>query len=173
MQGAFVIFSFGCSRGRRNNSDSRTSLCAYAGSAKKRRRRQRRPRARSIKYRFRSYAPHNSIPIRWTTEVASQATTHCQTTMPTAHFRPISRRIEVTAATHGVYSSENTKSQTVDRVESAVSMPEPNSSSIVETTLSLAIKPVISEVQMRQSPSPIGCRIGTSQPDTSARMLSC
>ena len=42
---------------------------------------------------------------------------------------------------------------------------------MVATTLSFAIKPVMSEVQIRQSPRPTGRISGTSQPDAAARML--
>ncbi len=37
-----------------------------------------------------------------TSRVTSQATRHCQTTTAAAHLRPISRRMEATAATQGV-----------------------------------------------------------------------
>ena len=50
---------------------------------------------------------------------------------------------------------------------------EPKSTDSVETTLSLAMKPVISAVEMRQSPKPSGAKIGAIQPATTARMLSC
>ena len=42
---------------------------------------------------------------------------------------------------------------------------------MTETTLSLARKPLISEVQIRQSPRPMGASRGASQPAIRARML--
>ena len=51
-------------------------------------------------------------------------------------------------------------------------MVPPNRTSRVETTLSLAIKPLIRAVQMRQSPSPRGANSGTRMPDIRAKMLS-
>ena len=43
----------------------------------------------------------------------------------------------------------------------------------VETTLSLAMKPVISAVDTRQSAKPSGAKRGAMQLATSAKMLSC
>ena len=54
----------------------------------------------------------------------------------------------------------------------AAVIPPGNSTSMAATTLSFAIKPLISEVTMRQSPSPIGASSGASAPDISASMLS-
>ena len=51
-------------------------------------------------------------------------------------------------------------------------MPWPKRISMVDTTLSFAMKPLMREVQIRQSPSPRGFIIGTSAPEISARMLS-
>ena len=42
----------------------------------------------------------------------------------------------------------------------------------METTLSLAMKPLISAVHIFQSPRPIGCSSGARTPATAARMLS-
>ena len=48
----------------------------------------------------------------------------------------------------------------------------PNRISRVDTTLSLARKPLISEVVIRQSPRPRGRSMGASSPAIMARMLS-
>ena len=53
----------------------------------------------------------------------------------------------------------------------AVCTDPPNRISMVETTLSLAMKPVMREVTIRQSPRPSGRRIGASRPAIMARML--
>ena len=52
----------------------------------------------------------------------------------------------------------------------ATSAVELNSTVQVETTVSLAMKPTISEVAMRQSAKPSGANSGATQPATSARM---
>ena len=49
---------------------------------------------------------------------------------------------------------------------------EPNSTDKVETTLSFAIKPVISAVEIRQSSKPSGAKTGAILPEMTARMLS-
>ena len=59
-----------------------------------------------------------------------------------------------------------------DSVPMAVTPPS-KSVSITETTLSFAMNPLISDVIMRQSPSPAGFMTGTSRPAAAARMLSC
>ena len=51
-------------------------------------------------------------------------------------------------------------------------MEEPNSTVKVDTTLSFAIKPVMSAVEMRQSPKPSGAKIGAIHPAMTAKMLS-
>ena len=56
--------------------------------------------------------------------------------------------------------------------ESAAPTLPPNSTPSVDATLSLAIKPLISAVQMRQSPIPSGRKSGTRHPAIPARMLS-
>ena len=48
----------------------------------------------------------------------------------------------------------------------------PNSTSSVDATLSLAMKPLMRAVQMRQSPSPSGANSGASTPAAMASMLS-
>ena len=50
---------------------------------------------------------------------------------------------------------------------------ESNSICMTDTTLSLAIKPLISDVTMRQSPRPAGLISGAIRPAIAARMLSC
>ena len=49
---------------------------------------------------------------------------------------------------------------------------EPKRTVNVETTLSLAINPVISAVEIRQSPKPSGAKIGAIKPEITAKMLS-
>ena len=106
------------------------------------------------------------------TKAATHAITHCHTASPTAHLPPSSRRTEATAATHGVYSRLNTSREAAASGERMLPMAPPSSTSSVETTLSLAMKPLMSAVQMRQSPSPSGANSGTSTPAAMARMLS-
>ena len=96
---------------------------------------------------------------------------HCQSTTPSAHFRPSSRRMAATAATQGVYSRLKASMEAAVREPRAAS-PPPKRVSIMETTLSLAMKPLISEVTIRQSPSPTGAMIGARSPATAASMLS-
>ena len=60
----------------------------------------------------------------------------------------------------------------VNRVVSAAVSP-PNSTVRVETTLSLAVKPVISAVETRQSPKPSGLKIGAIKlPMAASRLAS-
>ena len=108
--------------------------------------------------------------IRCAIKANTHATTHCHTTTPSDHLTPSSRRIAAIAATQGVYRSENTRR---DTAEAAGIMPatfSPNSICIVDTTLSFAINPLMSDVVMRQSPSPRGFMIGEIQPATIASM---
>ena len=82
--------------------------------------------------------------------------------------------MHATAAMQGVYSRENTSR---DAAESGVSTASssavlPKRRTREETTLSLAMKPVSSAVQMRQSPKPRGLKSGESQPAVSASRLS-
>lgn len=72
----------------------------------------------------------------------------------------------------GVYSRLNTSSDPADSGDKMLPMVPPNRTSRVETTLSLAIKPLIRAVQMRQSPRPRGANSGTRMPDIRAKMLS-
>ena len=73
---------------------------------------------------------------------------------------------------HGVYSRLNTSRDAAASGDSRVAMLPPNSTSSVATTLSLAMKPLRSAVQMRQSPRPSGANSGTSTPATMASILS-
>ena len=57
-------------------------------------------------------------------------------------------------------------------VESAAVLP-PSSTVSVLTTLSLAVKPVISAVDTRQSPNPSGLNIGAIRPPIIASILFC
>ena len=81
--------------------------------------------------------------------------------------------MEAIAATHGVYSRQNTSRLTAARGvrQARMSEVEPNSTVKVETTLSFAMKPEMSAVEMRQSPKPIGRKIGAITPAIIARML--
>ena len=75
------------------------------------------------------------------------------------------------AATQGVYSSVNTKNtNAVPGVNMAerLAVSPPSSTVRVETTLSLAVKPVISAAETRQSPKPKGRNTGATQLPTSA-----
>ncbi len=50
-----------------------------------------------------AHAPNpRARPARWKSRVTTHAVRHCQRTTPTAHFGPISRRMDATAATQGV-----------------------------------------------------------------------
>ena len=51
--------------------------------------------------------------------------------------------------------------------------PEPKRTDSVDTTLSLAIKPVINAVEILQSPNQIGLNICAIKPAIVASMLSC
>ena len=91
--------------------------------------------------------------------------------MPSAHLPPSSRLTDAMAATHGVYSRQNTsKPSAASGVMAATRLAVlPNSTDNVDTTLSFAITPVTSAVEMRQSSKPSGA----NKPATTASMLSC
>ncbi len=93
----------------------------------------------------------------------THAIAHCSTTIPTVRHRDFNSRLMVaTAATQGVYSRENSKKLTAVagvNIDATVS-PFAISTSIVLTTASLAVKPVISDVGTRQSSNPSGRKIG-------------
>ena len=93
-----------------------------------------------------------------------------------ARALPISRRTAAMAATQGVYSSVNTKNTVavngVNSVPSAAVSP-PSSTVSVETTLSLAVNPVISAVETRQSAKPSGANSGAiHDPTIASKLLS-
>ena len=111
------------------------------------------------------------MPIPCTRNAATHAIKHCQTTNPTAHFPPSSLFTEAIAATHGVYNKLNTSKEAAARGDNAEAIPPPNKTYNVDTTLSFAIKPLIKEVQIRQSPNPNGWKTGTKNPDTAAKIL--
>ena len=103
------------------------------------------------------------------------AITHCPMTIATAHFPPSSRFTDAIAATHGVYSRQNTQSAaapTVVKLSCKVAVL-PNNTVSDETTLSLARNPEINAVTILQSPNPTGIKIGASAPATRARILCC
>ena len=111
-----------------------------------------------------------------TIQAAIQAITHCMITTPSAHFPPSSRLTEEMAATQGVYSSVNTRNTTavsgVKSVERALVEP-PSRTVRVETTLSLALNPVIRAVAIFQSQKPSGQKIGAMSPASTASRLVC
>ena len=78
------------------------------------------------------------------------------------------------AATHGVYSSVNTRKLMAERVVSSDEMAAPPSSTCsVLTTDSLAIKPEMSAVAHRQSPKPSGRKTGAMNcPMSASRLLA-
>ena len=82
--------------------------------------------------------------------------------------------MDAIAATQGVYSRQNTKSARAEAVVMllTIAAPDPNNTERVDTTLSLAINPVIRAVDIHQSPKPNGMKIGAMMPDTYASILS-
>ena len=112
-------------------------------------------------------------PINLTINATIHATAHCQNTTPTAHFRPNSRRIDAIAATQGVYNKLNTKSDAAATGDITLPIAPSYRISNVDTTLSFAIKPLIREVTIFQSPRPSGTNSGEITPAIVARMLSC
>ena len=103
------------------------------------------------------------------------ATAHCPITIAKAHPVPSSLRTDAMAATHGVYSRQKTSSAialTGVRISIIAAVP-PKRTDIVETTLSFAIKPVTSAVEILQSSNHIGVNSGAIYPEITARMLSC
>ena len=92
---------------------------------------------------------------------------------------PLSRRIAVNVATHGVYKRTNTIKANADAGEinevktalrgtAAEAYKTPN----VEITASLAIKPVISATAICQKPKPIGEKIGAINLPILLKMLA-
>ena len=117
---------------------------------------------------------HTSPAIAYAAHATIHATVHCKTTTPTVLSRESSsRRMVATAATHGVYSSVNTRKLTAARALSSDEIAAPPSSTCsVLTTDSLAMKPEMSAVAQRQSPKPSGRKIGAIQRPMSASRLA-
>ena len=88
---------------------------------------------------------------------------------------PISLFTDAIAATHGVYNRVNTKNTSaengVNKVFNALISP-PNKTVSVLTTLSFAVNPVISAVEILQSPNPSGTKTGAANPPINASRLS-
>ena len=118
-------------------------------------------------------AHHTSPAIAYAANATTHATEHCRTTTPTVLSRESSsRRMVAMAATHGVYSSVNTRKLTAERVVSSDEMAAPPSSTCsVLTTDSLAMKPEMSAVAQRQSPKPSGRKMGARNCPMSASKL--
>ena len=116
----------------------------------------------------------SNVPIPCTTKAASHATRHWKATTHRAQPAPSSRFTALMAATQGVYSRQKVKREAAARGVSTFSASEfvPNSTPRVDTTLSLAIKPEIRAVEIRQSPKPSGAKTGASSPAMAASMLS-
>ena len=113
--------------------------------------------AGSVKYPMCSYqTPPQNVKTAFTISAATQAVAHCQITIPAAYFVPSSRRTEAMAATQGVYSRENTSMEAAAAGTRNAETLLPNRISMVDTTLSLAMKPEIRDVAMRQSLSTSG-----------------
>ena len=133
------------------------------------------------KYRFiytsalLTLAFYKTLPTRYTTNAATQAITHCPITTPTAHLLPSSLLMDAIAATHGVYKRQNTSRLAADTGVIQPSSTEvcPKRTDNVDTTLSFAMNPVISAVDILQSPNPIGANTGAITLATVARILSC
>ena len=99
---------------------------------------------------------------------------HCTNTMCSAAPAPASRRTVAMAATHGVYSNTNTKNDSAVIGVKNAATPDtspPVSWVSVETTFSLAMKPVMIAVLARQSPKPRGAKIGATAPASRASRL--
>ena len=90
----------------------------------------------------------------------------------TAQDFPSSLLTAVIAATHGVYKSVNTKNTSDVNGVSILSIPFPASTVNVLTTLSFAVNPVISAVDILQSFNPSGANKGAIIPPISANRLS-
>ena len=94
-------------------------------------------------------------------------------TTPNAQ-RPLSSRLMVAiAATQGVYNKQKTSKVNAVRgvSQDVIAAVDPKSTLSVLTTLSFAIKPLISAVVIFQSPKPKGAKIGDIQPASIANML--
>ena len=82
--------------------------------------------------------------------------------------------MDAIAATHGVYKRQNTRRLAADTgvIQPSNAAVCPNNTDSVDTTLSFAINPVISAVDILQSPNPIGAKTGAITLATVARILS-
>ena len=87
---------------------------------------------------------------------------HCRITINRVFaVECISRRIEATAATQGVYNNVKVKKLAAESVVKIDSKGAPfKRTPKVLTTASFAMKPVINEVETRQSPNPSGRNTG-------------
>ena len=90
-----------------------------------------------------------------------------------AHLAPSSLFTAATAAMHGVYRRQNTRSDNAARGEmiEVIAVEAPRRTEMVETTLSFAMNPVNNAAAMRQSPNPSGLNIGAMKPAIRERML--
>lgn len=106
------------------------------------------------------YAMPKIIPTQRTRSAIIHAIAHCINTVTAAERTlPSSRFTVAIAATHGVYSSVNTRNTiAVNGVKSVcICETSPPSRRVrVETTLSFAVRPVMSAVDALQSPKPSG-----------------
>lgn len=110
----------------------------------------------------------------------NQATPHCASTINKALLAlPISRLHAATAATHGVYNKVNIKNDAalavVNKLPKTVGKAVDvvfNKTVSVDTTASLAVKPVINAVAARQSPKPSGAKTGAITRPTLASILN-
>ena len=107
-----------------------------------------------------------------TANATIHATAHCHSTTAIAHFLPSSLLIAAIAATHGVYSKLNTKRVMAVTVDKEFSTPSAKRTPKTDTTLSLAINPLIRDVHILQSPSPSGANTGAIIPAINASILS-
>ena len=110
----------------------------------------------------------------WTTKATIHAMTHCQITIPIAHLPPSSLFIAAIAATQGVYKRQKTNREAAPSgviVAIKLSVP-PNNTDNVDTTLSFAINPAISAVEILQFPNPRGTNKGVIKPAMTASILS-
>ena len=109
----------------------------------------------------------------------AHAAAHCVNTAAAAYKPlPSSFFIAVTAAMQGVYNREKSKKLMAETMLKCWDMPSgsckaltPKSTLMVLTTASLAEKPAISEVTIRQSPKPKGTKSGVSNLPKRASML--
>ena len=105
------------------------------------------------------------------------AIAHCINTVTAAERTlPSSRFTVAIAATHGVYSRVNTRNTiAVNGVKSVcICETSPPSNRVrVETTLSFAVRPVMSAVDALQSPKPSGANIGANRlPSIASKLFS-